>query len=87
MATRIECPSEAWDRYVAQQDAIAEEQIAAVEEWLRELDPIQLGERLEKAQESLCNAVFQAIADGSELDESQLFGSLAIAALLDLLRS
>lgn len=87
MVTRIECPPEARERYKAIADAIEEEQIAAVEEWLRDLDPIQLGERLEKAQESLCDAVFQAIADGSELDESQLFGSLAIAALLDLLRS
>lgn len=84
---KIECPSEAWDRYVAQEDEIAEQTASAVAEWLREMDPIELGERLETVQQSLCNAVFRSMADGTELDESELFGKLAIAALLELVQS
>lgn len=55
-------------------------------EWLGSLEPAELGEAVERVQSQLCDLVYQSMADGGELKETETAGNLLILELIQLAR-
>lgn len=53
-------------------------------EWLGSVEPAELGEVVERVQSQLCDLVYQSMAIGSDLNETETAGNLLILQLIEL---